>query len=132
MTPEPKDPSNGRGDRFLSDRRAGRERRSGTERRSISRRVFDITVEREQRGQDRRDVRERRRKVERRRPSDAQFTWEETLRIQQVAVNPSLEASCPRCHGRLLMGPPERNERVVTREVHCTSCRHSVAIVEER
>jgi DNA-directed RNA polymerase subunit RPC12/RpoP len=38
---------------------------------------------------------------------------------------------CPRCHGRLLMGPRERNERVTTREVHCTNCRHSVAIVQE-
>ena len=131
MISEPENPRDDSSLPFLPDRRSTGERRAGTERRRIGRRVFDLAAEAERRREDRREVRERRRRVDRRRPIDAQFTWGETLRIQQLAANPSLEAVCPRCHGRLLMGPAERNERVTTREVHCTSCRHSVAIVLE-
>ncbi|MDH3290964.1 MAG: hypothetical protein OEO20_07670 [Gemmatimonadota bacterium] len=117
--------------RFLPERRVA-DRRGAGKRREADRRVIDMAVERERRRDgDRRHLRERRMVAERRFPSAAQFSWDDTLTIHRMLTDPTLDVSCPRCHGRLLLGPPDRNVELPTREVHCTSCRYSVAIVDE-
>ncbi len=93
--------------------------------------MVDLAVEQERRrAADRDAVRERRAPGERRRPPVAQFTWEDTVRIIQMVAEPPEGVACPRCEGWLLLGPPDITEGVTTREVHCTACRYSVAIVE--
>lgn len=115
--------------RFLADLRSHIERRSAEERRRVERRSTDGPIETERRRQERR-ARERRKRSERRRPPAAQFSWNHTCRIHEMLAAADAEVACPRCGGRLLLGPPETRARVTTREVHCTDCRRSVAIVE--
>ena len=124
--------------RFREDRRSGPERRSGTERRTDPdrrrglRELIDAVVEAERRRRaDRRAKRDRRAREERRHPCVTQFSWKDTVRIHQMVADPSREAACPRCDGTLLLGPLEFTEGVTTREVHCTGCRYSVAILED-
>ena len=124
--------------RFDEDRRSGSERRSGTERRTgVDRRggiagVIDFVVEVERRRRaDRRAKRDRRVQKERRCPHTDQFSWKDTVRIHQMLADQSQEAACPRCSGTLLLGPLEFTEGVTTREVHCTGCRYSVAVLED-
>jgi hypothetical protein len=117
--------------RFQTDRRVA-DRRVGADRRDADRRVIDMAVEREQRRDgDRRLGRDRRIVAERRFPTAAQFSWDDTLTIHRMLADATLDVSCPRCHGRLLLGPSDTNMELPTREVHCTSCRYSVAIVED-
>lgn len=121
---------------FREDQRSGADRRSGAQRRSGADRrgpgdVIDLALEAERRRRDdRRAVRDRRADADRRRPPAAQFSWKDTLRIQRMVVDPNREVACPRCGASLLLGPFEFREGVTTREVHCTGCRYSVAIVE--
>jgi hypothetical protein len=68
---------------------------------------------------------------DRRRPSAAQYSWQDTLRIHGMLADPSTPVACPRCDGALLLGPPEPRDGMHTREVHCTGCRYSVAVVVE-
>ena len=68
---------------------------------------------------------------DRRRPSEAQYSWQDTLRIHGMLADPSTPVACPRCDGALLLGPPEPRDGMHTREVHCTGCRYSVAVVVE-
>ena len=42
-----------------------------------------------------------------------------------------MAVACPRCEGALLLGPSEPRSGMHTREVHCTGCRYSVAVVED-
>lgn len=122
---------------FLPERRTGDDRRTGAERRSgVDRRdrlgIIDLAVEAERRRlDDRRVRRDRRATRERRRPSTAQFSWKDTVRIHKLLADATRDAACPRCQGRLLLGPLEFTEGVTTREVHCTGCRYSVAISED-
>lgn len=116
--------------RFLEDLRKS-ERRSAKERREKERRVLDLPVD-----QDRRQGAERRAEVrrgqrDRRAPPAAQFSWTHTMQIQAMLARPSRGAACPRCGSALLLGPPEERAGVTTREVLCTGCRRSAAIVED-
>jgi hypothetical protein len=114
-----------------ADRRSGAQRRSGADRRGLGD-VIDLALEAERRRRDdRRAERDRRTDADRRRPPGAQFSWKDTLRIQRMVVDPNREAACPRCGASLLLGPFEFREGVTTREVHCTGCRYSVAILED-
>lgn len=117
--------------RFLEDLRRS-ERRGKRERRTGERRVIDLPVEQERRrGEDRRGAAERRLLADRRLPPAAQFSWTHTMQIQAMMARPSEGAACPRCGGSLLLGPPEVRAGVTTREVLCTGCRRSAAIVED-
>ena len=125
-------------ERFKQDRRSGAERRSGAQRRIDEDRrggigkVIDLVVEAERRRRtDRRAKRDRRDRKERRQPPGDQYSWKDTVRIHRMIADPSEEAVCPRCSGSLLLGPLEFIEGVTTREVHCTGCRYSVAILED-
>ena len=135
MTLRPEDDPTKRGfhpdQRYGADRRSGAERRSGADRRGLGN-VIDLALEAERRRRDdRRAARDRRTDADRRQPPAAQFSWKDTLRIQRMVVDPSREAACPRCASSLLLGPLELREGITTREVHCTGCRYSVAILEE-
>lgn len=117
--------------RFLPERRVA-ERRVAPDRREADRRVIDMAVERERRrDSDRRRLWDRRMVAERRFPPNDQFSWDDTLTIHRMLADPTLDVSCPRCHGRLLLGPSDAGAELPTREVHCTSCRFSVAIVDD-
>ena len=116
--------------RFLEDLRKS-ERRSRKERRKHERRVIELPVEHDRRrGADRR-AEPRRGERDRRAPPAAQFSWSHTMQIQAMLARPSRGVACPRCSGALLLGPPELRAGVTTREVLCTGCRRSAAIVED-
>jgi len=135
MTRQPEDDPTQRG--FRPDQRSGPDRRSGTQRRSGADRralgdVIDLALEAERRRHtERRSEGDRRAATDRRRPPAAQFSWKDTLKIQRMVLDPNREAACPRCGSSLLLGPFEFREGVTTREVHCTGCRYSVAILED-
>jgi hypothetical protein len=125
-------------ERFKHDRRSGVERRSGAERRMEEDRrgglgkVIDFVVEADRRRRaDRRTRRDRRARKDRRQPPVDQFSWKDTVRIHKMLADPNEETACPRCRASLLLGPLEFTEGVTTREVHCTGCRYSVAILED-
>jgi hypothetical protein len=111
VTPERRQNGDKEIQRFLPDRRSGAERRADADRR--------------------RAHAERRAPADRRRPSAAQFSWEDTLRIHRMLADPRTAVACPRCDGALLLGPAEPRSGIHTREVHCTGCRYSVAVVED-
>lgn len=111
--------------RFLPDRR------SGTDRRRERQELYDLAIEYWRRTADQRAEPERRRPSDRRRPPAAQFSWEETLKIHRMLADPGMAVACPRCHGALLLGPAVTCDGMHTREVHCTGCRYSVAVVED-
>jgi len=116
--------------RFLEDLRKS-ERRGSKERRRKERRVIDLPVEQERRQGGERRAEIRRAQRDRRAPPAAQFSWTHTMQIQAMLARPSDGAACPRCGGSLLLGPPEERAGVTTREVLCTGCRRSAAIVED-
>ena len=117
--------------RFLPDRRSGTERRGGADRRRERRELYDLAVEHQRRAANQGARTERRVPGDRRRPSEAQYSWQDTLRIHGMLADPSTPVACPRCDGALLLGPPEPRDGMHTREVHCTGCRYSVAVVVE-
>lgn len=116
--------------RFLEDLRKS-ERRSRKERRKSNRRVIDLPVEQDRRQGGERRAQPRRGERDRRAPPGAQFSWAHTMQIQAMLARPSRGAACPRCGATLLLGPPEERAGVTTREVLCTGCRRSAAIVED-
>ena len=111
--------------RFLPDRR------SGADRRRERQELYDLAIEHWRRTADPRPHPERRRPSDRRRPPAAQFSWEDTLQIHRMLADPGMAVACPRCHGALLLGPAVPRGGMHTREVHCTGCRYSVAVVED-
>lgn len=115
--------------RFLPDRRSGADRRSGTDRRRELRELYELAVERRRCAVEQGARIERRAPADRRRPPVAQYSWEHTLAIHRMLADPRMPVACPRCERALLLGPPEARGGVHTREVHCTGCRYSVAIV---
>jgi len=116
--------------RFLDDLRKS-ERRSKKERRQQERRVIDLPVEKDRRQGGERRAEPRRGPRDRRAPPSAQFSWTHTMQIQAMLARPARGVACPRCSGALLLGPPEERAGVTTREVLCTGCRRSAAIVED-
>ncbi len=131
MTPERRHSGDEAVPRFLPDRRAGTERRSGTDRRRERQELFDLAIEHRRRAADRGGSVERRAPANRRRPPAAQFSWEDTLRIHRMLADTRVAVACPRCDGALLLGPTEPRGGMHTREVHCTGCRYSVAVVDD-
>jgi hypothetical protein len=111
--------------RFLPDRR------SGADRRRERQELYDLAIEYRRRTTDPQTQPERRRPSDRRRPPAAQFSWEDTLQIHRMLADPGMAVACPRCDGALLLGPAVPRGGVHTREVHCTGCRYSVAVVED-
>jgi hypothetical protein len=116
--------------RFLADLRSGAERRSETDRRQRERRKAELPVSLDRRrGTERRRLRDRRALGDRRRPPAAQFSWEHTRMIHQMLAVPGPPVACPRCRGTLMLGPVNARDGLSLREVLCTGCRHSAAVI---
>jgi hypothetical protein len=117
---------------FLEDFRFGTERRSWNDRRHGERRQQDLEVANERRSMgERRDGIDRRvMLLDRRRRTSEPYTQRHAEQIRAMVLHPEAGASCPRCDGSLLLGPPVSRDDGIAREVRCTRCRHSVVITK--
>jgi DNA-directed RNA polymerase subunit RPC12/RpoP len=115
--------------RFLADLRSGAERRSWKERRGTERRAGSADVDTERRDPEGRRHGDRRvTLLDRRRKISEPYAQQHAERIREMLLNSVGDVGCPRCGGRLLLGPRELRGSTTAREVLCTSCRHSVVI----
>jgi len=115
--------------RFLADLRSGAERRSWDERRRAERRetVGDAATER--RGpEDRRKGDRRIMLLDRRHRISEPYAQRHAESIREMLLESDGEVDCPRCHGGLLLGPPQLRGTTNAREVLCTGCHHCVVI----
>jgi hypothetical protein len=117
---------------FLADLRSGTERRSWEERRQAERRqaTLEVPDERRDMGNRRSGVDRRIMLLDRRRRISEPYAQRHAEVIREMVTHPGTGASCPRCEGNLLLGPPVSRDDGLAREVRCTNCRHSVVITQ--
>jgi len=117
---------------FLEDLRLGSERRSWNGRRHGERRQQHLEVANERRstGERRSSVDRRVMLLDRRRRISEPYALRHAEQIRTMMLHPEAGASCPRCNGSLLLGPPVSRDDGIAREVRCTRCRHSVVITK--
>ena len=89
-----------------------------------------MRVAEDQRSDDRRSGTERRIVLtDRRRRMREAFSRGDAEHIREMMMDPGVEAACPQCDGRLMLGSVIPHEGGTARNVHCTSCRRNVLLV---
>ena len=114
--------------RFLADLRASADRRGWQERRSGNR-MSGAVVEEQSDGERRSGTERRIVLTDRRRRMNEAFSRGDAEHIREMMMDSGVEAACPQCDGNLMLGSVIPHEGGTARNVHCTSCRHSVLLV---